>query len=80
MPNKLRLRVVVCAHTPLYNNIKRSKPEKCVPYYCRRRVFQPASYYCVACTYVRSYIVEMRFVQDTHARIYTYIMCESTRQ
>jgi len=76
MPNKLRY-ASSFAHTPLYN-IKRSKQEKCVPIACRRCVFQTASYYCSVC--VRSYIVEMHFVQDMHARTYTYIMCEFTRQ
>lgn len=67
-----------CAHTPLYN-IKLSKPEKCVPT-TAVVAFSNRPHIIVACMYVRSYIVEMRFVQDTHARIYTYIMCESTRQ
>lgn len=70
------------AHTPLYN-IKRSKPEKCVPTTAviafSNRPHIIVGCVCV-CVYVRSYIVEMRFVQDTHVRICTYIMRESTRQ
>lgn len=62
-------------HTPLYN-IKRSKPEKCVP--TAVVAFSNRPHIIVVC--VRSYIVEMRFIRDTHAHTYTYIMCESTRR
>jgi len=77
MPNKLRLRVVVCTHTHTHTslyNIKRSKPEKCVPTTAVVAFSNRAPYYCgVYDACVCEIVYRRNALRTGHARTYLYI-------